>query len=199
MMKKVIALAMCMMMLFSLAAYAETAEKESMGVLNVHGAFDLKYALPEAIELAVFLSDESCLIAAAGSYDEAKPALLISIAYNDLYSDVERLNDLDADSYVAIMDSFMEEDKVEISVMTTAYGTEVIVVKEADESTDYVVFYTIYKGYEIEMVMTHVMPLEEGEEAPEELIPVTDEEIRMAIQFLSDMDFEPVAAETTAE
>ena len=57
-------------------------------------------------------------------------------------------------------------------------------VQEADAAVNYVDFYTIYKGYEIEFVLI------KGEEGTESL---SDAEIQMAVDFLSDLDF--VAAE----
>ncbi len=106
---------------------------------------------------------------------------MISVAYNELYSDVERINDLDAETLQEIEASFREEDDVEINYMETAYGTRLMVVKEVSDGVDYLDFYTIYKGYEVELVLIHD---NEGES-----IPITKTEIQMAVKFLSDMDF----------
>ena len=84
-----------------------------------------------------------------------------------------------------VEDTFREEEGVEISYMKTAHGTKLMVVKEVTDGIDYVDFYTIYNGYEIEFVLTQSLA-NLGE-------PLTDEQIQMAVQFLSDLDF--VAAE----
>ena len=198
-MKKLIAVILCLMMLLSCAAMAESAvtEKESMGALRVNGVFELKCAIPEGYTMDVLTNENDSVLALISSETEGKPTLVLSIAYNDMYYGVERLNDLDDEALAVITDSFMEDDTVEISKMATAYGTELLVVKENRDETDYVDFYTVYKGYEIEMVLTHVEPAEPGEEAV--FAPVTDEEIQLAIQFLSDLDFVPEAEETPAE
>ena len=199
-MKKTVAILLCFIMLVSCAAMAESAaaEKESLGTVNVEGAFDLKCAIPEGYTLNVITSGYDGVIAMLTSRTEGKPDIYVSIGYNDMYYGVERLNDLDEEAVAAITDSFLEEDDVDISKMTTDYGTELLVIREIRDETDYVDFYTIYKGYEIELIITHVAAdNSDAEEAA--VIPVTEEEIRTAVQFLSDLDFVPAAVETPAE
>lgn len=199
-MKKTIAVLLCLMMLFSCAAMADSVatEKESMGSLNVDGAFDLKCAIPEGYTLNVLTNEYNTVLAMITSEEEGKPDIYLSIAYNDTYYGVERLNDLDEEAVAAIADSFLEEDDVEISKMTTAYGTELFVIKEIRDEVDFVDFYTIYKGYEIELIITHVTAGNpDADEA--EIVPVTEEEIQLAVQFLSDLDFVPAAVEAPAE
>lgn len=178
MMKKMLAILLCVSMLLACAALAET-EKASLGVVNVNGAFELKCALPEGYSLEVLFSETHFCLASVNPEDELKPTLMISIAYNELYSDVERINDLDEETLKRIEDSFRDEDDVEINYMETAYGTRLMVVKEVSDGVDYLDFYTIYKGYEVELVLIHA---NEGE-------PITEAEIQMAVKFLSDMDF----------
>ena len=178
MMKKFLAILLCVSMLLGCAALAET-EKASLGVVNVNGAFELKCALPEGYSLEVLFSETHFCLASVNPEDETKPTLMISVAYNELYSDVERINDLDEETLKRIEDSFRDEDDVEITSMETAYGTRLMVVKEVSDSVDYLDFYTIYKGYEVELVLIHA---NEGE-------PITEAEIQMAVKFLSDMDF----------
>ena len=177
-MKKMLAILLCVSMLLGCAALAET-EKASLGVVNVNGAFELKCALPEGYSLEVLFSETHFCLASVNPEDELKPTLMISVAYNELYSDVERINDLDEESVKRIEDSFRDEDDVEITYMETAYGTRLMVVKEVSDGVDYLDFYTIYKGYEVELVLIHA---NEGE-------PITEAEIQMAVKFLSDMDF----------
>ena len=178
MMKKFLAILLCVSMLLGCAALAET-EKASLGVVNVNGAFELKCALPEGYSLEVLFSETHFCLASVNPEDETKPTLMISVAYNELYSDVERINDLDEETLKRIEDSFRDEDDVEITSMETAYGTRLMVVKEVSDSVDYLDFYTIYKGYEVELVLIHA---NEGES-------ITEAEIQMAVKFLSDMDF----------
>ena len=181
MMKKFFAILLCVSMLAGCTALAET-EKTSLGVVDVNGAFELKCALPEGYSVEVLFNETQYCLASVNPKDAAKPTLMISVAYNELYSDVERINDLDEETLKNIENSFREEDDVEINYMETAYGTRLMVVKEVSDGVDYLDFYTIYKGYEVELVLIHTT---DGE-----TIPITEAEIQMALQFLSDMDFE---------
>ena len=178
MMKKFLAILLCLSMLLGCAALAET-EKASLGIVNVNGAFELKCALPEGYSLEVLFSETHFCLASVNPEDELKPTLMISVAYNELYSDVERINDLNEETLKGIEDSFRDEDDVEITYMETAYGTRLMVVKEVSDGVDYLDFYTIYKGYEVELVLIHANESE----------PITEAEIQMAVKFLSDMDF----------
>ena len=178
MMKKSLAFLLCVSMLLGCAALAET-EKASLGVVNVNGAFELKCALPEGYSLEVLFSETHFCLASVKPEDESKPTLMISVAYNELYSDVERINDLDEETVKRIEGSFRDEDDVEITYMETEYGTRLMMVKEVSDGVDYLDFYTIYKGYEVELVLIHANESE----------PITETEIQMAVKFLSDMDF----------
>ena len=180
MMKKFMAVLLCLFLLLGGSVLAE-GEKASLGVVNVNGAFELKCALPEGYSVEVLFSETHFCLASVNPDDEAKPTLMISVAYNELYSDVERINDLDEETLQRIEASFREEDDVEITYMETAYGTRLMVVKEVSDGVDYLDFYTIYMGYEVELALIH---LNEGE-----TLPITDTEIQMAVKFLSDLDF----------
>lgn len=187
MMKKFFAILLCLSMLMSCAALAETG-KASMGVIDVNGTFELKCALPEGYRLEVLYSDSVTCIAAVSPNDAGKPTLQISVAFNEIYAGIDRLNDMDEDALKAIEDSFRAEESVDISYMETAYGTKLMVVKENLDGADYVDFYTVYKGYEVELILTHAQyDAETGMilDTP----PITDAEIQMAVRFLSDMDF----------
>ena len=176
-MKKVLALLFCLALMLGCAAVAETAEKTYLATVDMNGAFKLQCALPEGYGIEEIESNEATYIAMFKA-DESRPLLTLSIAYNELYSDVFRMNDLDAETLAQIEDSFKAEDDVEITYTETAYGTKLMVVKEADGSADYVDFYSVYLGYEIEIVV--VAQDENG---------LTDEQIQMVIDFLSELDF----------
>ena len=53
-----------------------------------------------------------------------------------------------------------------------------MVVKEIKDTVDFVDFYSVYLGYEVEIVVTAA----DGN-------GLSDEQIRMAVDFLSDLDF----------
>ena len=195
-MKKIIAWLLCLVMALGCAALAETAEIEYSGELTVPERFTIKWVAPEDYELAGIDAGDPEWIGDAGfmiaqlvpkDLDSGKPMVNIAIARDELLTEVERLNDLDDEALAKIEATFRDEDTVDISYMETSHGTKLMVVRENAGDTEYVDFYTIYMGYEIEMVLTRVEALDTA--------PITDEEIAMVVQFMSDLYFEPVAAE----
>ena len=154
-MKKVILILLCLALTLNFAsAVAETAEKTAIGTISMNGAFELRGVLPEGYQLTVITEEPGHYLASL-SADDSKPAMAISIAYDELMSEVDRL----------------------------------MVVKEIVDGVDYVDFYTIYKGYEIEFVLTQPQATA-GQ-------PITDEQIQTAVKFLSDLDFVTVEEEET--
>ena len=72
------------------------------------------------------------------------------------------------------------------TVMKTDFDTEVMVLRSADPEVDFASFVTLYKGYEVGL---NLFP---GEDSTESL---TDDQIALAMKFLSDLDFVPFGAE----
>ena len=184
-MKKIVALLLCLALTLGCAAMAETAEKEYQE-LTIVGKFTAKWITPQGYSVIdVQSGDDGHMIAAFVPDEEnaGKPMMIVSIAPDELLWEVKRLNDLDDAALAQIEATFREEDEVDISYMETAYGTKLMVIKETKDSVDYVDFYTIYLGYEIELVLTQT----------EEMAgtSITDEQIATVIQFLSDLVFEP--------
>ena len=188
-MKRMIAVLMCLAMLLGCAAaVAETAEKTFTGEMTVNGKFTVKWVAPEGYEATeVDAGDDGFMIMALvpDENNAGKPMMTVSIAMDELLTDVNRLNDLDENALAQIEATFREEDEVDISYMETDYGTKLMVVKETKDGVDYVDFYTIYLGYEIELVLTQT----------EEMAgtPITEEQIETVRRFLTDMELIPIA------
>lgn len=183
-MKKLIAVILTAAMLLGCtAALAENAERTALGSLNINGDFDLVCDLPEGYTLTQ-LDDAIWMIA---KDDPTAPGMMLSIGFDELLSDLGRLNDADEETLAAIEATFREEDEVEITYAETAHGTKLMVVRETLEAVDYVDFYTVYEGYSIEFIL-FVDPTVEG------YTGLSDEQIQMAIDFLSNLDFVPAAA-----
>ena len=119
------------------------------------------------------------------SEDESKPQMYLSVAFDELLADVERLNDLDDEALAQVEQTFREEDEVEITHMYTSHGTKLLMVKEVENGISYVDFYTIYLGYQIEIVMNYGTGFEDRQ--------ITEKQIEMAVDFLSDLDFIPAS------
>ena len=66
----------------------------------------------------------------------------------------------------------------------TAYGTKLLVAREVGDDTDFVDTLFGYKGYSIEFVMSP------NPNAKNQML--TDDQVQMCVDFLSELDFIPV-------
>ena len=175
-MKKIIALLLALALTLSCAAVlAEgTAEKEpaaeklELGTVDLNGAFVLKGTIPEGYTYKV---------------NELNPGVFIDadIEKEGSYAPGTRLNDVSEDILKEIEDSFSEDNEVKFEYTETADGTKLLKVTEIGDDPDWIAYYTIYEGYEVELTIKF------REEAKN---PVLDEEItQKAVKFLSDLDF----------
>ena len=181
-MKKIMAILLCLVLAAGCAVCAaEAADKEVMGTISMGGAFELRCTVPEGYRLENVYSDAGRYIGTLTSEDKSSPIMQISIAFEELIAEVARLNDIDEDGLAKIAATFQEGDEVEITYMETEHGTKLMVVKEIRDSVDYVDIYTIYRGYEIEFVLTTPPGAE--------VQGLTDAQIQTAVKFLSDLDF----------
>ena len=187
MMKKILSLILAAALLLGCgSALAETAEKTEIGSLNVVDAFTLKCAIPENYKIEVVEQTNDKIIATLNCEEDiTKPFVMISIAYNDQYADVERLNDLSDEQLQIIERSFTDEDDVTIEYKETGLGTKLMVVTEdVSDGVSFVDIYTIYKGFETDFVLVPGADVEKGE-----IYPLTEEAIQMLIDFITGIDF----------
>ena len=171
-MKKIIVLAVSLIMILcAVCVSAEEAGKTEIGTLNVNGAFSIRSRVPEGYtHMPVTATDLNIVVMLSAGED--KPLITVSIAYNDEFADVERFNDVDEATVQEIRDSFTEVDeKASFEDLETAYGTRLLKVT----SDGIVDIYTIYKGYELEFVMT-------GSN-------LSDADTQILVDFISNMDF----------
>ena len=137
-MKKILAFGLSLMLLCGCAAFAAAEGKTEMGVLEVTDAFTLQCSLPEGYWLnpTDTGSDHYRAVLMPQDGSAGKPMMTISIQFDELMSDVDRLNDLDSETLSALEATFREEDDVEISYMETTYGTRLMVVREIKDGTE---------------------------------------------------------------
>ena len=171
-MKKIIALALSLMLILCASGVlAEEAEKSEIGTLNVGRAFSIRSKLPEGYTFLPITRTELNIVGVL-SAGEGKPSVTVSIAYNEEFAGVERFNDVDEATVEEIRQSFLEVDgSIAFEDLETAYGTRLL--KASGKGI--VDIYTIYKSYELEFVM-------EGEN-------LSDADVQMMVDFISDMDF----------
>jgi len=109
----------------------------------------------------------------------------LSVAFDETYADVDRLNDLNDQELAILEESFTQTDPtVEISYDETHLGTRLLIARQHYEDLQYVDFFSIYKGYFVEFVVTAGLQAQSRE--------LTDEQFEMCIQFLTDLDFVPL-------
>ena len=160
----------------------ETTKK--LGTLSVNGVFDLTCTLPASYDVHVINQRGGKILANIRSEDVSKPQLYLSIAYDEMYGDVERMNDLSAEQLAALEATFTSMNDVEITYQYTGHGTKLLVAREVGSDTDFVDILSIYKGYFIEFNMTP------NPKAATQTLSHT--QIGMCIDFLTDVDFVPV-------
>lgn len=171
-MKRITALVLGLaMILCAVCAFAEDAGKDEIGTLDMGTAFRIRSRLPEGY-VYMPITNNGLNMVGMLSAGEGRPAVTVSIAYNEEYAETERFNDVDEAIVEEIRDSFREANQdVVFEDLATAYGTRLLKVS----GSGFVDIYTIYKSYELEFVMTGSA--------------LTDADVQMLVDFISDMDF----------
>ena len=190
-MKKIIALVLALALtLGCCAALAEENAKTQLGVVDMTGAFKLQCTLPEGYEINIEHKDNEGLSATIASGDEGKPTLYLVIEFDELYYHVKRMNDMTEEQLMQIVDTFPEDDDLDVSYTETAHGTKVMVVKgianpedyadykEGTAPIKYIALLSIYEGYMIEVDIAD----EDG---------LSEALVNTVIDFMSDLDFIP--------
>ena len=185
-MKKLFALFLTLALLGCCASLAEGSAKTEVGSINLNGAFRLQCTLPEDYEITTVSKDDEGLFALISTNDEARPMMYLGIEFDEIYYDVKRMNDMTEDQLQQIIDTFTEDgDEVTVSYRETSHGTKLMIVQEAVDSVDYLAIISVYEGYMIEFDMMAGAAAEEG---------LSESQIQMCIDFLSDLDFIPEEA-----
>ncbi|MBO2516415.1 MAG: hypothetical protein CW338_03945 [Clostridiales bacterium] len=188
-MKKFFALLLAAVMLLSAAAFAEEDEvievtdyvATELGEEDILSFTILMDALPEGYEMVTYPVDGALY---AGFMCEGNPVeYLVSVAHDELLDNYTLvIADLSVEAYtnaiayLGVADEFVNP---EFSFTKTSHGTDVIIVNENGASTDSVELISVYEGYVITMIVMKY----EGE--------VTQEDVDIALQLLSDMWFVP--------
>ncbi len=182
-MKKIIAILLSLALLLGCAAgLAEGAEKQSFGTIRVNGEFTLKGSLPEGYKVVPFEMSDDAILSYIVSEDPSKPEMILSIAYDETYSDVERLNDMDDEALAILEKTFTDTDPYAyITYDETAYGTRLLICRTQSDVYDDLDIFTIYKGYFVEFMVTP------GKASADQKI--TDDDVTACIDFLSELDF----------
>ena len=182
-MKKIIAILLSLALLLGCAAgLAEETEKYNFGTVRANGEFTLMGILPEGYKVIPFELDDDSILSYIRSEDPTKLEMTLAIAFDETYSDVERLNDLDDEQLAILEKTFTDTDPyANIIYDETAYGTRLLLSRTTSETYDSLIAFSIYKGYCIEFTMTP------GNVAVDQKL--TDEDLENCNRFLSELDF----------
>ncbi len=184
-MKKTIATLLAVLMLFSCAALAEAPASE------IVPAFALTTITPDgyAAEDTVWYTPYMGLIRLVPLTAD-KPHINTVVSYNDSAADITFNDDMaeeDFQSYVKLITTDPETgEEIPYTVEKTGLGTKVIIYTHTYATE----LYTIWHGYEVS-VYAYVQT---GEE-PFASVPVTDEQLAVIMQYLTDMDISTLISE----
>ena len=182
-MKKLISILLCLSLLCGCAvSLAESAANQFTA--TVRDRFRLVGPLPEGYQYSIVSQDDLTTRALITSEDPAAPEMTLIISYNESYGDIQRLNDLPDDQLELIKTGFSEMNEVTFDLRETSHGTRLLVVRETGADQDFLDFYTIYLGHEVEL------RLAPGKGASDPTL--TEEQIQKCISFLSDLEFTPI-------
>ena len=169
---------------FTAAAAEEPNGKVTIGTISINGAFTLKCGLPEGYKIMPLRVTDSEVRALLYSGEEGNPRMYLSVAFDETYADVDRMNDLDDEAMDLLEQSFVANDPtVEISYDETGLGTRLLIAKQTEDKPNYIDFLSVYKGYFVEFVM-----VASDKDMTKEL---TDDQLALCIDFLTDLDFVP--------
>ena len=185
-MKKIFAIILGLAVLLCAASVTAegTQEKVTLGTVSINGAFTLQCGLPEGYKPTPVSVTTDQVIAVIRSEDPAAPVMMLSVAYDEKYYDVERLNDLDQEGLEELEQTFIEDDPgVEITYGETGYGTLLLIARHETDELDYVSFFSIYKGYCVEFML---VPSKAAEDRN-----LTEDQLKVSVAFLTDLDFIP--------
>ena len=189
-MRKIIAVFLCLVMLLGCAAVSAeqaTNDKISIGKITINGAFDLQCAMPEGYSVHPLIMERDHVVSLISSEDPNKPVMQLSVAFDETYADVQRMNELDADALALLEQTFLDNDPtVDLSYGETGLGTHLLIARQSGEDVlNYIDFLSVYDGYFIEFVLTP--PSLDSD------MKLTEEQEAMCIEFLTQMDFIPIA------
>ncbi|MBR6955051.1 MAG: hypothetical protein IKH77_08480 [Clostridia bacterium] len=191
MMKKILALLLAAVMALACAASLaevtqQVSEKVDIGTISINGAFSLQCGLPEGYHVEPLVRDLSQVVVLLSAEDKTQPAMMLSVAFDETYADVERMNDLSDEDFALLEKTFTDNDPdVDISYGETGLGTRLLIARQTEGEQDYISFLSIYKGYFVEFVLVPGPEAEDGN--------LSNEQLQLCIDFLTDLDFVPAA------
>ena len=184
-MKKLFALLLAAMLLFSVAMAEETAEEvsayneEEITALEEQNVLDFDITLDKLPEGYVMTKEVIDHVVYATFTDEditsGKPVYIVSVGYNEEFAGVTLNSDISGEymlqALAALTEGYAEPV---VKMLTTDYGTTVFYVNETGAESYYSELVTVYNGYIINMLY-----LSDNE--------LTDDDLAVGMQIMSDL------------
>ena len=176
MMKKLTAVVLCALMCFCFSAVLAEQEQglQEFGTIDANGLYKLTGTIPQGYEVSVETAETGLLHGTLLNQDSTKPALAFTIIFDETYANVERMNDLSEEDLDFLLSTFDDPEK-EVSYTETAYGTKLMCVSTQVENWDYL----------------SIMFAGTGTDGT-----LTSEQKQIAVDFLSNMNFEAMTEQT---
>ena len=184
-MKKTVLLALCLTLALGCAICpAETADE-------IEPAFEIIAVVPEGYTASpVSWADPFKGYLTLEPQTEGMPHISLFVSYNDSYSEITWNDDMPQDEFEqSIAPLVINEETGETipySITKTGLGTKVIHY-ELEGACE---LYTIWHGYEVSLYAYH----QDGDT----YTALTDEEMELVMQFLTDLDISMIISETPA-
>ena len=148
-MKKITALLIAAMLLFTASAFADSA------AVAFQDRFEIRADLPDSWHCTIVSQNDMTLegyIRSDGD-DLAAPVMNVFVSFNESYAGVNALGELDDEALEIIKAGFSEENEITFDTLTTDSGLSLLVIRETGADQDFLDFYTIWQGYEIELTL----------------------------------------------
>lgn len=175
-MKKFLALLCAALMLACAFASAEDAS-----IVDFRDRFQLSGVLPEGYHFNRESENDVSLFGTITSEDPAAPSFEVSVFFNESYANVSSLKDMDEAALENVRQGFSEENDVQFDTIETASGNRLLVIREIGSDLDFLDFYTICQGHEIELTLRAA----EGQS-------LSDAQINHCMEFMRTFDVLPL-------
>ena len=178
-MKKMLALLLALLMALNLcAAVAEEIEEIEKITIPYDDVLEFEMLFPDGYDFDTEFY-ENVLILSIESADAAKPLFTMTVAPDEEYSELDRLNDLSDADYESYVQSLLQDYASPTwETFTTSYGSKTVFINDDNTESDVAVLVGIYLGYSMALYIEYA----DGRE-------VDAQAIETAVQIYSDMDF----------
>lgn len=158
----------------------EATGKTDLGYVDANGYYLLRGKIPAGYTAKIRHAYRDQLVVEMTSEDAEMPYMLLSVAYDEAFGQIARMNDMDDDALTALENTFTQVDPtVSLSFGDTGLGTRLLVAGQNDGFMDYMNVMSIYQGYMVEIIM---LP---GEAAG----TMKEADLDLCVQVLTDLDF----------